>query len=44
MFKQMLKEVPVWMKLLWIGGIILNFGLIGFMVWAIYKLVTHFTS
>jgi hypothetical protein len=44
MFKELWKEVPTAVKVLWIGSLTLSVGLTGFAVWAVYRIVMHLTA
>ncbi len=44
MFKKMWEEIPTAFKVLWISGAVISAGFTGFIVWAIYKIVTYITA
>lgn len=43
MFKQLIQSVPVSFRIAWCLGVAVSLGLVGFVVWAIYRVVTAYT-
>ena len=39
-----LPRIPLWFKALWLFGALVSLGFLGLIVWAIYRLVMHFTG
>lgn len=44
MFKELSRSVPTTFKVIWVGGALVSLSLTGVCVWAVIKLVTHFTG
>lgn len=40
----MFKAFPIWFIVVWLTGILLSLGTAAVVIWAIIKLVTHFTA
>lgn len=44
MFGEVFKQIPWQFKIMWVLGAVAQGALVGFVLWAIYKLVTKFAS